>query len=303
MEAGLSLNLIPTSTTGGGTAIAWNSMRKLNRRSNQSLTISKRLRPWYLLLFGMALFYDANPFYQTLLHYGLNLHLPLPKIMDESWRWSTEPRISSIIENPDSRYLSLITDRGEIEVKNYPVCGAKLGVVVAGGIAGAFRSPAGGLFHKLGQSGQSKAIHTVHVCFRKPSEFPETVHDMRAAVHYLNSKGIQKVVVVGHSLGGAAAIGGASFEPSVVGVVPISSQPYGAERISLIQTRTLVITGLLDPIEPTAWSKAIWKEAKGDKQIAFFMGTHNLDECAQEVYERLFCWILDCKAVNIPTRT
>lgn len=276
-------------------------MIKIKSSAEQSSTISKRLRPWYLLLFGMALFYDANPFYQTLLQHGVNLHLPIPKVMDESWRETSKPHITAVVGNADSRYLSLISDRGEIELRNYPAPEAKLGLVVAGGVAGAFWSPANGLFHKLGRSGSSMSIHTVHLRFRKPTEFPETVHDVRAAIQYLNSIGLKRVVVVGHSLGGAAAIGGASFEPSVVGVVPMSSQPYGAERISVMKTRTLVMTGLLDPIEPTAWSKAIWKEAKGDKQIAFFIGTHNLDECAQEVYDRLFCWILDCKKDNIST--
>ena len=265
----------------------------------QSRTVFTRLRPWYLLLFGMALFYDANPFYQTLLQQGINLHLPIPKVMDESWKETSEPHINEIFQAAGSRYVTLMSNRGAIKLRNYPVKNAKLGVVVAGGVSGAFWSPARGLFHKLGTSGASKSIHTVHLCFRHPTEFPETVHDVRAAIQYLNSIGIKKVVVVGHSLGGAAAIGGASFEPSVVGVVPMASQPYGAERISSMNVRTLVMTGLLDPIEPTAWSKAIWKEAKGDKQIAFFIGTHNLDECAQEVYDRLFCWILDCKHATV----
>jgi hypothetical protein len=273
--------------------------KKSESSAEQSKSVIKRLRPWLILAFGLALFYDANPFYSLLMHYGVNLHLPIPQVMNDSWAESTKPNVTRIEQEFDSRIVTLQSDRGPIRLKTYHGERSNLGVIVAGGVAGAFYSPARGLFYKLGESGSSKGIYTAHLCFRHPRDYPETVHDVRAAIQYLNQIGIKRIVVVGHSLGGAAVIGAASFEPSVVGVVPMSSQPYGAERISLLRTRILIISGLLDPVEPPAWSKALYKEAKGDKEIAFFMGSHNLNECAQDVYDRLFCWILDCKKANI----
>lgn len=190
--------------------------------------------------------------------------------------------------------VRLACERGLIELKTYsagrhPV----LGVVVAGGVAGTFDSPARGLYDKLGTKLSSDRIMTVHLCFRKPQEFAETVYDARAAVQYLRSVGVEKVILVGHSLGGAAMISAAAFEPNVVGVVPISSQPYGANPIKdLGRRKVMVMTGLLDVVEPPAWSRAIYKEAVGEREIAYFPGSHNLDECADGVYERLRSWIL-----------
>jgi len=262
----------------------------------------KRMRPWFLLLFGLALFYDLNPFYPLLLQMGVNAHLPIPQVVDETWAQSSRPRILEI--DQDSRSPSDVTiksDRGPIKLKAYPAKdGAVLGVVVAGGVGGAFDSPAQGLFGKLGTSLADERVFTVHLCFRHPREFAETVYDARAAVQFLNSVGIDRVILVGHSLGGAAMISAAWFEPTVAGVVPMSSQPYGADPIAELRSqKILVISGLLDVIEPPAWSRAIYKEAVGQKEIAYFVGSHNLHECADGVYDRLRHWILSCKRDNI----
>ncbi|HNG20556.1 MAG TPA: hypothetical protein PLI59_15340 [Candidatus Obscuribacter sp.] len=255
-----------------------------------------RLKPaWALLIFGLAVFYDLNPMYPFLLPFGVNAHLPIPKVVDASWAKSSQPSDVKVVRvDLVTGQVTLSGARGLIELKTYS--GGRrptLGVVVAGGVAGTFDSPACGLYDKLGNSLSTDRLMTVHLCFRKPQEFAETVYDARAAVQYLKSMGVERVILVGHSLGGAAMISAAAFEPNVIGVVPISSQPYGANPVSdLGSKKILVMTGLLDVVEPPAWSRAIFKEAVGERDIAYFPGSHNLDECADGVYERLRNWIL-----------
>lgn len=256
----------------------------------------RRVMPWVLLLLGLAIFYDINPLYPLLLQAGINAHLPIPNTVDESWNESTKPAIGKSesdksASNPPITVVN--SSRGPIKLQTFMAPDADLGVIYIGGIGGGFDSPAKNVYTRLGCALREKGISSVHLCFRKLSPFPETVHDVRAAVAHLNQTGHKRVILVSHSLGSASAICAASFEPSVVGVAAMSSQPYGANRVTTFGSkRLLVITGLLDVVEPPCWSSAIYKQCPGDKEIAYFLGSHPLDECGDAVYERIFNWIL-----------
>lgn len=258
----------------------------------------RRLLPWLLLATGLAIFYDLNPLYPLLRPLGVNLHLPLPAVVDDSWKQSTKPLISSteqekLVSDPPIEVVN--SGRGPIKMQTFLAPGSDLGVACVGGIGGGFDSPAQNVYNRLGMTLKKEGISSVHLCLRKRAPFDETVHDMRAAVEFLLSKGNSRVIVVGHSLGAATSIAAASLEPKVIAAAALSSQPYGANPVQAFgDRRLLVISGVFDVVEPPAWSNAIYKAADCKKDIAFFLGSHPLDECGDPVYERLLSFVRQC---------
>ena len=258
----------------------------------------RRLLPWLLLSSGLAIFYDLNPLYPLFLPAGINLHLPLPAVVDDSWKASTKPTITStesaqLIADPPIEIIN--SGRGPIKMQTFLVPGSTLGVAFVGGIGGGFDSPGQNVYNRLGASLKQQGISAVHLCLRKRAPFDETVHDMRAAVEFLQSRGNSRIIVVGHSLGAATSIAAASLEPQVIAAAALSSQPYGANPVqSFGDRRLLVISGIFDVVEPPAWSSAIYKAANCKKDISFLPGSHPLDECGAPVYERLLSFIQQC---------
>jgi Alpha/beta hydrolase family len=257
----------------------------------QILTRPRRLVPWILLTLAICLFYDLTFF----------SHLPLPYCRTNNWETTTRPEILNT-KTANLSAIALTTGRGPILLKFYPAPSAELGLVVVGGIgkdAGTdtnFDSPAEGLYDRLGKALISEQVSTVHLGFRRLDPFEDTVHDVRAAIAFLKRQGLSRIVLVGHSLGGASCICAASYEPAVVGVVALCSQPYGADRVSTLQQRRLLVgTGLLDIVEPPCWSSAIYREARCTKELKYFPAFHDLNTCADDVYTWLNQWILTCK--------
>jgi hypothetical protein len=251
--------------------------------------------PWILLTLALCLFYDLTFF----------SHLPLPHCPTDNWETTTRPEILNK-KSTNQSVIALTTGRGPILLRYYPAESAALGLVVVGGIghdAGTdtnFDSPAEGLYGRLGKSLIPEQVSTVHLCFRRLDPFEDTVHDVRAAIAFLKRQGLSRIVLVGHSLGGASCICAASYEPAVVGVAALCSQPYGADRVSTFrQQRLLIGTGLFDVVEPPCWSSAIYREARCTKELKCFPAFHNLNTCADEVYTWLHQWILACKKAHL----
>lgn len=271
----------------------------------------KRITPWLMLALALSVFYDFTVF----------THLPLPDSEYENWAELTKPRIlkTTILDN--SSLIQIETERGPVWMYYYPAKSAELGLVTVGGIgannnnnnnnnsesasgkdtlsAQGFDSPAAHVYERLGKELVNENISTVHLRFRSINPFEDTVHDVRAAVEFLHKLGIKKVVVIGHSLGGASVISAASYEPGVIGVAALCSQPYGADRVrTLNEKRLYIAAGLFDVVEPPCWSSAIYREAHCQKQLTYFRDFHNLETCANDVYKSLHQWIVECKGAD-----
>lgn len=202
-------------------------------------------------------------------------------------------------------------------MRYFPAKSADIGLIMVGGIGAndssaagcdkdspptsGFDSPAANVYERLGKELSNEGVSAVHLRFRHIDRFEETVHDVRAAVEFLQEQGIKKVVLIGHSLGGASVLSAASYEPCVVGVAALCSQPYGAGRVKALSGKHLyVAAALFDVVEPPCWSSAIYREAHCQKQLTYFRGFHNLETCKDDVYGSLHKWVLECK---VPVRT
>jgi predicted esterase len=118
--------------------------------------------------------------------------------------------------------------------------------------------------------------------------------DTLLAVEYLRLRNYNRVILVGHSFGGAVVISAGAMNKQVAGVVAMSSQTYGTDMAYEISPRPfLLIHGTADEILPDACSENIYSRALEPKQLLLYEGCrHGLDECVAQVDRDLLSWIL-----------
>jgi dienelactone hydrolase len=124
------------------------------------------------------------------------------------------------------------------------------------------------------------------------------VPDVLAGVAHLASMGRGRVVLVGHSFGGAVVIAAGAASERVHAVAALSSQTHGTEAVAALSPRPLLVMhGLADEILPAACSRDIHARAREPKRIALYPGCrHGLDQCADDVDRDLLAWIVEVSA-------
>lgn len=169
-------------------------------------------------------------------------------------------------------------------------------VVMGGGAMGGVLGPADGAFHDLGVAFAADGIGCVRVGYRMPNDLAECVLDMAAATDLAARAGGERFVTVGHSFGGAVALGCAMALPAhVVGVVTLSTQSAGCENVAeLYGTPMLLLHGDRDEILPPMCSEVVNELAGGTGEVVILPGAGHLlnqGETAGEVRRRLLDWI------------
>jgi dipeptidyl aminopeptidase/acylaminoacyl peptidase len=166
-------------------------------------------------------------------------------------------------------------------------------VIWVGGARGGFAGPAGGIYKNFSDKLTPLGVSSLRLHYRKPNNLEECVLDTLAGISLLEYLGINKIVLVGHSFGGAVVISAAEFSNSVVGVVAMSSQTYGANRVADISPRKLLlIHGLNDKRLGPHCSEFIYEWAKEPKDMILLKGGgHGLTEVIEEVEEALENWL------------
>lgn len=115
---------------------------------------------------------------------------------------------------------------------------AERGVLMCGGAMGGMLGPANGLYHDLGVSLAAEGIQTLRVGYRQANQLDECVLDLAAAADLAVRAGAKRFVSVGHSFGGAVAVGVALALPAyVVGVVGLATQSAGCENAAALGGR------------------------------------------------------------------
>ncbi len=89
-------------------------------------------------------------------------------------------------------------------------------VVACGGAMGGLLGPAEGLYQRLGDHLAEQGVPLLRVSYRRPNDLDACCLDVAAAVQLLTDRGAERVVVMGHSFGGAVAIRVAVAMPSAV---------------------------------------------------------------------------------------
>ena len=187
----------------------------------------------------------------------------------------------------------LRTDRGDIQALLHPAPAAPHGVIWVGGARGGFGRPGQGAYARLAEALRQERITSLRLCYRHPNVLPECTLDTVSGIAALQQDGVQRVVLVGHSFGGAVVITAGALHDRVAGVVALASQTYGAHLAEQLAPRPLlVVHGKADTRLPYTCGVQIYDWAQEPKQLVLYEGAeHRLDECAEDLDQLLTQWI------------
>ena len=189
--------------------------------------------------------------------------------------------------------LLLRTTRGEIPGQ-FTVCEGGTGAaVLISGASGGLDGPADGIYARVAEALRSRQVSTLRLHYRHPGEFDECLLDVLGALSFLKGIGAERVVVVGHSFGGAVAIRAGTLSPTVSAVVAMSSQLHGAREVAELSPRPLLLVhGMDDQVLEATASETIYAWAEEPKRIVLYAGAgHSLVQCQAELYDLLTEWI------------
>jgi pimeloyl-ACP methyl ester carboxylesterase len=189
--------------------------------------------------------------------------------------------------------LVLRTSRGDI-LGQFTVCEGESGaVVMVGGASGGLDGPADRIYPRLAEALRNQRISTLRLHYRHPGEFEESVLDVLGALSFLKGIGAERVVLVGHSFGGAVVIRAGVLAPIVTGVVAMSSQLHGASDVAQLSPRPLLLVhGMDDQVLEATASETIFAWAEEPKRLVLYADAgHSLVQCQAELYDLLTQWI------------
>ena len=207
--------------------------------------------------------------------------------------------VSDIEVNPiseDYHPVKLITNRGDIECRYYRVTDAQWGAIWVGGVGGGWDTPARGLYPRLCQELMQEGIASLQLRYRHSRVLEEAILDVLAGISYLETEGIDAIALIGHSFGGAVVIQAAACVNTVVTVVTLATQSYGAAIASQLspQCSLLLLHGLCDRILSPSCSEYVYQIAHQPKHLILYPDTdHGLDEVVEEVYQTVRNWIIE----------
>ena len=168
-------------------------------------------------------------------------------------------------------------------------------VVMAGGAMGGLLGPSNGAYHDLGVAFAEQGIGSIRVGYRRPNDLDECILDVAAACDLAARAGGERYVTVGHSFGGAVALGAALALPAYVqGVVTLATQSAGCEQAEGLWPRPiLLLHGDRDEILPVLCSEVVSELAGGGELVVLPGAGHLLSQgdAGRVVREKLLDWI------------
>ena len=171
------------------------------------------------------------------------------------------------------RHVEIYTTSGLLTLLWHGPVRADRVVVCVGGAMGGLLGPANGLYHDLGLLLAAEGIGTMRVSYRAPNVLDACVGDAIAAAMMAEREGAERFVVLGHSFGGAVAVGtalpGSPVGDAVVGVCTLATQSAGCEGARALGARPfLLLHGDSDEILPAEASLMVQAIAgTGDVEI------------------------------------
>jgi len=190
-------------------------------------------------------------------------------------------------------HLTLNTSKGDIPCIFHHREGNTGGVIWVCGALGGLDGPSFGIFATLSEELVDDGISSLRLDYRYPGNFDKCVLDMLVGVQFLKRQKIDRVVLAGHSFGGAVAIMAGTMSPDVTAVVGLSSQTYGAHDVAELAPKPLLlIHGSRDRNLPVECSELIYEWAEEPKELVIYQGSgHFLRECHDELHDLVRSWL------------
>jgi fermentation-respiration switch protein FrsA (DUF1100 family) len=200
-------------------------------------------------------------------------------------------------ESETSERLQLVTSEGALPCRYHPAEGehAILWVFGAGGGLG---GPAGGLYTRLGRQFRESGTASLELDYRHPGDLEDCLLDALIGLAYLESLGKSRIILVGHSFGGAVVINAGVTSDAVIAVAALSSQTAGTHAIGKLSPKPVIfIHGEKDEILPPACSRDLHAHAGEPKELILYPGCfHGLDQCQEALDRDLSRWLRDVLA-------
>lgn len=180
---------------------------------------------------------------------------------------------------PGLRHIEMYTMRGLLGILwHEPVGDARdVGVVMMGGAMGGLMGPGDALYNQLGGDLSARGIPAMRISWRKPNDMDACCVDAAAAVQMMVGTGCDRVILMGHSFGGAVAVRVAvGLSAMVTGVVTFATQSAGCEVAGGLDGRPLLMFhGDRDEILPVEASEVV-RAIAGSGELRIMPGDGHL---------------------------
>src|SRR5436190_8154187 len=185
------------------------------------------------------------------------------------------------------------TSEGENIARHHEAPAGHPAVLWVFGSGGGLGGPAGGLYERLGRRLAPGRAASLQLDYRDPGNMVACVLDVLVGVEYLKSRGHVRVVLVGHSFGGAVVINAALSSDDVIAVASLSSQTYGVGNVAELSPRPIfLVHGEADEVLPYLCSAGLFVSARKPKELKLYPGCrHGLDACRDELDADLEGWL------------
>jgi len=202
----------------------------------------------------------------------------------------------SAMITPTLRHVELFTMRGLLSVLwHVPPSGSTIrpaAIVACGGAMGGMLGPADGLYQRVGDQWSSRGVPVLRVDYRKPNDMDSCCLDVAAAVQMATDAGARRVVVMGHSFGGAVAVRVGVVMDEVSGVITFATQSAGCEVAAGMRGRPLLLFhGDRDEILPLQSSEVVASIAGSGEVVVCEGDGHLLAHSAGAIVTRMEQWL------------
>lgn len=203
---------------------------------------------------------------------------------------------SSVEVAPGLEHLEMYTPHGLLTVFTHTEPGGpapSAAIVTCGGAMGGVLGPGHGLFHQLGAVWPARGASVYRVGYRVPNDLDRCAHDVACAVEMAIESGARRVIVMGHSFGGAVAVRVAVVMTAEVhGVVTFATQSAGCEVAGALAGRPLLLFhGDRDELLPMQSSELVRMIAGTGELVVLPGDGHLLGRSDEVIMDKLDEWL------------